>query len=683
MWNERKTKNTNGLLLTAAAICLACLPLLTLAADGAKPALLLLSCKDTASFRQETERLTGEGIRVLHLFPPYAVIASVPQARTSRLSARTGLMAMHQDRLSQQDLDSLDQGHRMVARVWNDAFMAAKTEAQPSHAEPPQDDALAPPSDDLPLRATESLGCPSGGTSQMVSEFMLGAISLNVILPESTGAIDPDTEDWDEAREAQVLAGVVAGAQWLLERAPSGPGVALSFTYHLYSGRTDSRATTSYEPIGRPADPVHEPGVGEGLWTNEILNAFGYSALPDRWTKARAFDNDTRIADGTNWAVTVFVADSLNDADGRFADGRFSYTWQPGSHIVMTYDNSGWGITRMGSVFSHELCHAFWAKDEYAGSGCSCTQSSGYLDGSNGNCAATCQTSLSTCVMRSVDLSGDAGIVCAETARQIGWADGDGNGVPDSVQAPPLTQLDAPVLQSGHLTLGGWAQVQAAPNRNPAPTAYTCPVTVARLSDVQVRINGGAWQAATPLAGAFGGQDASFSFTSGPLSPGTYTLDARTLDSLGQAQITSTSFTVAGPVAGPPPVPDGGAAGHPAMMAATAAGGAMTVTWDATCPATGTNLYWGFGSGLPGAPGGAYSLSGSECGLGNTGTHTWNGSPDPSTDASRFIWWVVVANDGAQTEGSWGKDSSGAERNGTQPSGRCGFIVKNTTSPGC
>ena len=682
MCGDGKCDNIRGFLLTTAAICLSCLPLFTPAAQDAKPALLLLSCKDAASFRQETARLSGEGIRILHLFPPYAVIASVPQARISRLSARTDLMAMRQDRLSQHDLDSLDQGHRMVARVWNDAFMAAKTEAQPSHAEPPQDDALEPPSDDMPLRATESLGCPAGGPSQMVSEFMLAAVSLNVILPESTGAIDADTEDWDSAREAQVLAGVVAGTQWLLERAPSGPGVALSFTYHLYSGRTDARATTSYEPITRSADPVHEPGVGEGLWTNEILNAFGYSALPDRWTKARAFDNDTRIADGTNWAVTVFVADSLNDADGRFTDGRFAYTWQPGSHIVMTYDNSGWGITRMGSVFAHELCHAFWAKDEYAGSGCSCTQSSGYLDASNGNCAATCQTSLSTCVMRSTDLSGDAGIVCAETARQIGWADGDGNGVPDSVQAPPFTQLDAPALQSGQVTLGGWAQVQAAPNLNPSPMAYTCPITVARVADVQVRLNGGPWQETIPLGGAFTGQDTSFTYTSGTLSAGTYTVDTRTLDTLGQEQITSTTFTVEGSVSAPPPISDGSSVGHPAMTARASAGD-IAITWDAACAAAGTSLYWGFGSGLPGTPGGAYTLSGSECGIGGSGTYTWSGGPDPAADPSRLVWWVIVANDGAQTEGSWGRDSSGAERNGTQASGRCGLTSKDASNPGC
>jgi hypothetical protein len=36
-----------------------------------------------------------------------------------------------------------------------------------------------------------------------------------------------------------------------------------------------------------------------------------------------------------------------------------------------------------------------------------------------------------------------------------------------------------------------------------------------------------------------------------------------------------------------------------------------------------------------------------------------------------------VGTDGSSAEGSWGKNSSGAERNGTNASNRCGFTTKN------
>ena len=242
------------------------------------------------------------------------------------------------------------------------------------------------------------------------------------------------------------------------------------------------------------------------------------------------------MADGTNWAVTLFVADSLNDTDGRFSDGRFAYTWQPGSHIVMTYDNSGWGIGRMSSVFAHEFCHAFWARDEYSGSGCSCTQVSGYLAAANGNCAATCATNLTTCLMRSADLTGGAGLLCADTARQIGWADEDGNGVPDAVQAPPSAQLDAPVSQAGRIAISGSAWVQSVPNRNPSSQAYTCAITIARLAGVQVRLGGGSWQEAVSTTGTFGGTMNSFTFEFTGVPGGTHTVEARAVDSWAKSK---------------------------------------------------------------------------------------------------------------------------------------------------
>lgn len=650
------------------------------------PALLLFSCQGDREFRAEIEKLQHEGARVLHLFPPYAAIVYTSEGEAAVLSSHAPVRSMTQSSLSDSELSGLDEQHLIVALAWNQVFMGAKVEAKVRDEEPAENDALDVPFKAMALGQTESLGCPTGAPAKMVSEYMLGSISLNVILPQSTGAIDISTETWDSQREAQVLAGVVAGAQWLLERGPSKPGVALSFTYHLYSGRTDARAATAYEPIGRSADPVHEPGTGEGLWTNEILNAFGYGALPDRWTKSRAFDNDTRTADGTNWAVTVFVADSLNDADGRFADNRFAYTWQPGSHIIMTYDNSGWGISRMGSVFAHELCHAFWARDEYSGSGCSCTQTSGYLNASNGNCAATCPTNLTTCVMRSVDLSGDAGILCPDTARQIGWTDDDGDGVPNAVQALPAIQLDSPVLSANQMSISGQTQVQAVPNLNPSSQAYACPITLARLQGVQVRIDGGTWANATTEAGFTGSQTGTFTYTANGLAPGTHTMDVQTTDTLGQVQTSTTTFTVA--ASDPPPIPNGARAGSPAgyrplLAEDSSSQAAIQLSWDASCPVANTNLYWGYGAGLPTQLGGSYTLSGSACGMGNTGSYTWNGSPDPASDPSRLVWWVIVATDGVHTEGSWGTDSSGAERNGTQASGQCGFTEKNTANPGC
>jgi hypothetical protein len=649
-------------------------------------ALVVLATRDTAGFTRTVSDLRSSGGRPLHLFPPSALIATIPDGTGVEAGLQLDSAEIVMDAVPQSYREKLDYPGRMAVEVWNRLYVGHSDEDILSDVpEPPQDDAVEAPVASVALESAgeSGLGCPPGGQASMVSEFMLGAISLNIILPQSSGITDPISENWDEAREGLVLAGIVSGAQWLLDRAPqSPPSVAISFTYHLYSGRLDPRASVSCEPISRPADPVHEPGNGEGFWTNQILDALGYATLSDRWVKARAFDDDTRKADGTDWCSTAFVVDSLKDADGRFADGRFAYTWQPGSHIVMTYDNSGWGIGRFASVFAHELCHAFWARDEYAGSGCSCTQASGYLDGPNQNCASSCANTFPTCVMRSADLSGGAGVVCPHTAKQIGWADQEEDGVPDCVQAPPALQLDVPSILSGNVLLSGAVEVQAAPNRNPSPLAYACPITLARVARVEASVDGGAWIEVDPAGGAFFQSGLNFVFASGGLTPGTHTITVQAGDTVGQVREVTATVEIPG-FASPPPIPDGRRVGTVPMLTSTQPGNTLTLSWDASCPPTSVSLCYGFGSGLPTSLGQPLTASGAVCGIGATGFFSWYDCPDPSSDPTRFLWWLLVGTNGAGTEGSLGQDSSGEERNAGQASGLCGTFIKNTSNPGC
>lgn len=143
----------------------------------------------------------------------------------------------------------------------------------------------------------------------------------------------------------------------------------------------------------------------------------------------------------------------------------------------------------------------------------------------------------------------------------------------------------------------------------------------------------------------------------------------------GRADYTITATVNMGP--SPPPVPSG-AEGYTPMKATkqNAAATTVQVTWDpAHCTSTSYNLLYGAGSAI-----GSYTLSGSACPLGTTGSYTWTSAPDPSADASKFLWWVIVGGDGLSTEGSWGKNSAGAERHGAAPSGQCSCTVKNTNT---
>jgi hypothetical protein len=101
---------------------------------------------------------------------------------------------------------------------------------------------------------------------------------------------------------------------------------------------------------------------------------------------------------------------------------------------------------------------------------------------------------------------------------------------------------------------------------------------------------------------------------------------------------------------------------------------------DACLGAAEFDIVYGFGTSLTDEDP-VYAVgpaSPDQCGF--TLPKTWSGVPDPSSDASGFLWFVVVATDGVQTEGSWGGDSEGAERLGPAAggaSGQCGRTGKS------
>jgi hypothetical protein len=197
----------------------------------------------------------------------------------------------------------------------------------------------------------------------------------------------------------------------------------------------------------------------------------------------------------------------------------------------MTYDNGAWGSARMDMVIRHELLHAFYAFDEYAGSACTCTEHRGYLDGGNVNCE-TCNAIAGACVMIS---NGDA--LCPATRRQVGWADLDGDGVIDVVGQDPDTFLDSmPSRICAAPVLSGVASVLAATDRNTYLGISHPSISVNRIAGVEVRADGGPWA----LAHAEGSTDdiaalpqVRFSVTFPSLAPGPHRLEARARDDHG------------------------------------------------------------------------------------------------------------------------------------------------------
>lgn len=527
--------------------------------------------------RAEIEKvLAGTGARLL-VFLPEAESALV-EGDAEALARIPGVDLQATGPLDEADLSRLPETALPAARAWNELVAARRQPlAERPDGAPLDRDALAGPDWwdlEVPTRhgALSSSGTtrPWGASWENTSEYLAGSVSLNVVLVESDGSIDPNREDWTEALETKVAAEALEAVTGL---ADLHPGAGLSFTLHLRSGRTDAAYRTSYEPIARKADPSGT--TGEDLWTKEILGHLGY-ADGSRLARSRLWADDTRVADGTDWAVNVFVVNSENDADGKFADGYFAYAWIGGPHVVVTTDNDGWGIDRFDRVLRHELHHSFFALDEYASSGCACGDTSGYLAGTNDNCENGCGGA-DPCVMRDNALA-----ACEETRVQVGTVDRDGDGTPDLLQAPPTVTLEdrSGVLAcQGIAKVGGTVEVGLVPNNNPWNVTPRNSISILRTVDVEVRVDGGEWASGVALAddGAFDGPQEGWGIELA-LPSGRHVIEVRGVDSRGnRSAVRTVAVDVSQPTA---PV-------GPTLRVTLTANG-TTLTWD---PASGAATY--------------------------------------------------------------------------------------------
>jgi hypothetical protein len=520
------------------------------------------------------------------------------------------------------------------------------------------------------------VACDAYSLYRTNSEYMLGSVTVTIILPESVGAAN--TENWNVTLETNVSNEIVQGLNDLINLFPAGYPVASrpSWVYQYVLGRTDSRAQVNVEPI----QGTHPTDVNP-QWVNAVYDLLNYTADFTMWDKGRHFNGDQKAANGTNWAFTVFVANSAVDGDGLFSDLWSAYAYQGGPHVIMTYDNGTWGIGRMNEVTRHEVSHIFYATDEYSTSSCWCAETSGYVSYQNANCNKACSSNVG-CVMRD-----NSNAMCGMTRGMIGWGDrGDLDGTPDPLEIDPANALNPYSPDPTYnrvLTYTGTATVQAVSNQN--IYHYRCDVSIARITSVFWRVDGGAGGSgpATPVDGAFDGQAEPYTFTTPALPPGPHLIETFAVDNFAHTHaVMPASDTVT--IVTPPGVPSGltGVAMTVSKLAPN--GNTLGLSWDpVTCGSSSHILVFGGGSQLPSAPGGTYLLSGSACGLGGTGSYAWLNTINPSSDPTNFYWWLILATDGASTEGSWGIDGAGLERSGPGPGGaslQCGIGGKNTSN---
>ncbi len=140
------------------------------------------------------------------------------------------------------------------------------------------------------------------------SDYLIGHVAVGLILPESDGSYEADSERWTKAELEQVQEQVQQALEWWTSLEPAAH---LEFTIETHLG----------VPIGY--EPIAHTQSDEGLWIGETMDALGFES-DNHFGAVRDYVNDLRVRTGSDWAFAILVVDSSADSDGRFVDNYFA-----------------------------------------------------------------------------------------------------------------------------------------------------------------------------------------------------------------------------------------------------------------------------------------------------------------------------------------------------------------------
>lgn len=491
-------------------------------ADASERALLLLDSQvDTWTV---IEAIRSTGGRVTHVFPPDALIGEVPNDSTLPV----GVRALHRQMVDEHTLALLSDQAQRAARTWNallsPAVPPATAQSLDTLGADLANDAMHAPAPDG-VGALVASDDPTPGYAE-TSEYFIGRVAVGIVLPESDGSVDASTEDWTENERALVLSEITAALDWW---AAQEPNADLTF---VYDDGTAAPVTTGYEPVSRSYSD-------QSLWIGEVMETKGYTGT-SYFGQVRAHNNDLRDEYNTDWAFTIFVVDSSNDEDNRFADGHFAYAYLGGPFTVMTYGNNGYGPENMDAVAAHEIGHIFLALDQYEAARQPCARQSGYLGVENQNSEYGDCASDEPSIMRGHVAPYSDGVIDDYARGQLGWHDSDGDGILDPVDTTLRVTSSRYVTdanQSNILTFVGSVQDE------PITSTLRRETIINTIEQVQYRVVGDEWSDAMPVSGGFDAYQEDFTFTTPPLPTGDWAVELYVIDSAGN-ELTQTLTTV-------------------------------------------------------------------------------------------------------------------------------------------
>ncbi|MCM2374065.1 dockerin type I domain-containing protein [Aporhodopirellula aestuarii] len=326
---------------------------------------------------------------------------------------------------------------------------------------------------------------PFGATPQDTAEFLLGTVTVTPIFLESDGSIDTNTQNWTAGEIDAVLANITAGVNWWKDALDELDTVH-SLEFIIDDTYAKTPVATGYEPIARNSNNYNK-------YVNEFLDFAEIDASLQLDDGMFAFNNAQREKFGTDWAFSIFIADSSEDSDGFFPSGgsfRGAFAFAGGLYMVSP-------STRPSSTFAHEMGHIFWALDEYSGGG-NYASSRGYYNTQNENAwdNPTEGFQQEDSIMAGYDrlvASYVSHTSAASTLALVGWQDSDGDGIFDVLDVPLNLQGSGGFNPStSQFEFVGEASVATLENLN--PSGHQSDITLNRVSRLEASIDNGPWQ---------------------------------------------------------------------------------------------------------------------------------------------------------------------------------------------
>ncbi len=334
-------------------------------------------------------------------------------------------------------------------------------------------------------------GLPFGAMPDDTMEFMMGNVVVTPVFFESDGSLDTSTEDWNPNSILATKTKIEEGLQWWVDSLEAINDV------HTLNFIVDWQFADN--PVATEMEPINRRSQDHVSWGNEFLDSVGFktpSSSPSSQIQSdiRDFNDAQRQANGADWAFTILVANSENDADDQWngSGSIFSraFAFSGGRMIVMP---SG----RPASTVAHEVGHQAWALDEYAFAGHYLDQR-GYLDIPNTNAVDNPNHTHEDSIMSnggSLDAAFAGNTSSLTSLQMVGWRDTDNDGVFDIFDVPHKLTGSGKAVGTTY-EFNGSAQVQTLANENGklfGDVKWVSDITLNKVDEVQYRIDGGSW----------------------------------------------------------------------------------------------------------------------------------------------------------------------------------------------